>query len=112
MYVCTCITSDCITFILLTLPCLVLRVIYYVQGNQYGTDTGEDGGEGGSNADHTMFGLVRDHKHPALYWRDSHNPTFRRLRLQDIDFHNMPRQMLVLESGAYFIDMADKLVPM
>ena len=82
-----------------------------MQGFQYGTDTGEASGEGG-NADHTMFGLIRDHKDPALFWRDSYNPTFRRLRLKDVNFESMQQQMLILESGPYFIDMVDKMVPL
>jgi ribosomal protein L27 len=36
-------------------------------GNQYGTDTGESGGEG-SGSDHTMFAVIRDHSDPAIYW--------------------------------------------
>lgn len=82
-----------------------------IQGFQYGTDTGEASGEG-DNADHTMFGIVRDHKNPAIYWRDSRNPTFRRLRLEDIDFQSKQQQMLTLETGNYFIDMSDKMVPL
>lgn len=88
----------------------VLNTVTVPMGLQYGTDTEASGK--GSSADHTMWGIVRDHKDPTIYWRDSYNPTFRRLRLKDIDFQNAPQQMLVLESGPYFIDMADKMVPL
>ncbi|CAE7509573.1 cbh [Symbiodinium microadriaticum] len=45
----------------------VLNTITVPEGFQYGTDTGETSGEG-SGADHTMFGLIRDHSEPAIYW--------------------------------------------
>jgi hypothetical protein len=44
----------------------VMNTVTVPQGEQYGTDSGE--GEG--NADHSCWGLVRDHKEPALYWYD------------------------------------------
>lgn len=43
----------------------VLNTVTVPQGDQYGTDTGS---VEGSKADHSMFGLVRDHKDLALYW--------------------------------------------
>jgi len=89
----------------------VLNTITVPMGLQYGTDTGEASGEG-SNSDHTMWGLVRDHKDAAIYWRDSYNPTFRRLRLRDIDFSAKQQFQLVLESGPFFVDMADKMSPL
>ena len=42
----------------------VMNTVTVPQGNQYGTDSGS--GEG--NGDHSCWGLVRDHKEPALYW--------------------------------------------
>lgn len=89
----------------------VLNTITVPMGAQYGTDTGENSGEGTDN-DHTIFGMVRDHKNPTFYWRDSINPTFRRLRLEDVDFSTQTVSMLTLETGPYFVDMADKLSPM
>lgn len=50
-----------------SLSAQVLNVITVPQGEQYGTDTGENSGEGSSN-DHSVFGLIRDHADPALYW--------------------------------------------
>lgn len=45
----------------------VLNVVTVPMGEQYGTDTGESSGEGGG-ADHTMWGIIRDHSNPSLYW--------------------------------------------
>lgn len=42
----------------------VMNTVTVPQGDQYGTDSGS--GEG--NADHSCWGLVRDHQEPALYW--------------------------------------------
>lgn len=42
----------------------VMNTVTVPQGDQYGTDSGS--GEG--NGDHSCWGLVRDHKEPALYW--------------------------------------------
>lgn len=41
-----------------------MNTVTVPQGDQYGTDSGS--GEG--NGDHSCWGLVRDHKEPALYW--------------------------------------------
>lgn len=88
-----------------SLSAQVLNTVTVPQGEQYGTDTGENSGEGSSN-DHTVFGLIRDHLNPTLYWRDNTNPTFRRLRVADI---SGKFQQLMLESGPYFIDMAAEM---
>ena len=86
----------------------VLNVVTVPYGNQYGTDTGENSGEG-SNPDHTMWGLIRDHATPALYWRDSGNPTFRGIKLSDIDFSpGAAQKQIVLETGPYFIDLTSQ----
>ena len=44
----------------------VMNTVTVPQGLQYGTDSGSTSGEG--DADHTCFGIVRDHKEPAIYW--------------------------------------------
>lgn len=51
----------------LSLTVQVLNTVTVPMGLQYGTDTGENSGEG-SSADHTMFAVIRDHSDPALYW--------------------------------------------
>lgn len=87
-----------------SLTAQVLNVVTVPYGNQYGTDTGEASGEG-SNPDHTMWGLIRDHSTPALYWRDAGNPTFRGIKLSEIDFSVGALQYQIpLEVGPYFID--------
>jgi hypothetical protein len=72
------------------------------QGDQYGTDSGETSGEG--NADHTVWGVIRDHADPAIYWRSNYNPTFRRLRLADVDM--TVKKSMMMQEGEYFVDMA------
>jgi hypothetical protein len=76
-------------------------------GEQYATDTGDASGEG-AKPDHTNWGIIRDHFDPTLYWRDATNPTFRRLRLGDIDFKK-GQQSLIMEKGPYFVDMSSSL---
>jgi len=88
----------------------VLNVVTVPYGNQYGTDTGDLSGEG-SSPDHTIWGIIRDHSSPALYWRDAGNPTFRGFKLSDIDFTTGASQkQIILESvGSFFIDVTSSL---
>jgi choloylglycine hydrolase len=51
----------------LSLSAQVLNTVTVPMGMQYATDTGDNSGEG-SGADHTMWGLMRDHADPAIYW--------------------------------------------
>jgi choloylglycine hydrolase len=91
-----------------SLTAQVLNVVTVPYGNQFGTDTGENSGEG-SNPDHTMWALIRDHATPALYWRDSGNPTFRGIKLSDIDFTpGAAQKHIVLETGPFFIDVTSQ----
>ncbi|CAE7616494.1 cbh, partial [Symbiodinium microadriaticum] len=50
----------------LSLCAQILNTVTVPMGLQFATDTGENSGEG-SSADHTMWGLVRDHSSPAIY---------------------------------------------
>eukprot|EP00981_Chlorochromonas_danica_P008419 scaffold2188_cov182-Ochromonas_danica.AAC.9 len=87
----------------------ILNVVSVPLGEQYGTDTGDSSGEG-TNPDHTLWAVIRDHATPALYWRDSFNPTFRRLVLTDLDFsYKAHRKAIKLQDGPYFVDMKDQL---
>lgn len=45
----------------------MLNSVTVPMGEQYGTDTGDGSGEGNA-ADHTNYGLIRDHFEPAFYW--------------------------------------------
>jgi len=87
----------------------VLNSVSVPEGDQYGTDTGMSSGEGESG-DHTKWAVVRDHLQPAIYWRDSGNPTFRSIRLSDVDLSAGAKQLfLPLESGPLFVDMSSSL---
>jgi hypothetical protein len=89
-----------------TLTAQIMNSVSLPEGNQWGTDSGESSGEG-SEGDHTVFGLIRDHAKPALYWRDSSNPSFRRIQLADLDFApGAPQKFITLEKGPLFTDMA------
>eukprot|EP00428_Durinskia_dybowskii_P061075 CAMPEP_0170380986 /NCGR_PEP_ID=MMETSP0117_2-20130122/14169_1 /TAXON_ID=400756 /ORGANISM="Durinskia baltica, Strain CSIRO CS-38" /LENGTH=313 /DNA_ID=CAMNT_0010636529 /DNA_START=112 /DNA_END=1053 /DNA_ORIENTATION=- len=84
----------------------VMNTVTVPQGNQYGTDSGSGEGSG----DHSCWGLVRDHKEPALYWRDATNPTFRKIRVQDVLSNHGPRKRaLKMETGPFFIDMTTEM---
>jgi penicillin V acylase-like amidase (Ntn superfamily) len=87
----------------------VLNSVSVPEGDQYGTDSSDNGGSEGSG-DHTCWGIIRCHSDPAIYWRDATNPTFRRIRLKDLDLSvKTKRSMLKLEDGPYFIDMSAQL---
>lgn len=92
-----------------SLTAQVLNTVTVPMGNQYGTDTGEASGEGGG-ADHTIWGMIRDHADAAIYWRDAGNPTFRRLRLKDLPLaEGSPQKSMVLETGPFFVDATSLL---
>jgi penicillin V acylase-like amidase (Ntn superfamily) len=57
----------------------VLNSVTVPPGKQMGTDSSK--GEGKS--DHTMFGVVYDHKQAIVYWRTESNQNLQRLRLVD-----------------------------
>lgn len=84
-----------------------LDTISVPMGEQYGTDTGEASGEG-SLADHTNWGIIRDHHNAVLYWRDALNPSFRYLKLSDIDW-SKGRKSVIMEKGPFAIDMLNSL---
>ncbi len=93
----------------IALTAQVLNVISVPMGEQYGTDSGETSGEG--DADHSVYGVIRDHANPTLFWRDNHNPTFRRIQLKDLDFsvRGSKVKSVALEQGAYFVDVSADL---
>lgn len=90
----------------------VVNTISVPEGYQYGTDSSEESGGGSEgSADHTIFAVIRDHRNPMFYWRDRTNPTFRRLRLSDVDFNHGERVMMLPleETGEFFIDVAEEM---
>ncbi|KAJ1385758.1 nucleophile aminohydrolase, partial [Ochromonadaceae sp. CCMP2298] len=72
----------------------VLNTVTVPQGYQWGTDSGSSEGD----ADHSNWGLVRDHAEPAIYWRDASNPTFRKISLAPL-LQGGKRRAMQLESG-------------
>lgn len=88
----------------------ILNSVSVPQGDQYGTDTGENSNEG-SGGDHTKWALIRDHHNPALYWRNALNPSFRGLSLKDVDLNPGAAQKAIkIEVGPYYIDMSNALL--
>jgi len=81
-----------------------LNTITVPMGSQYGTDSGKTSGELGES-DHSLWGVIRDHAAPAVYWRSALNPSLQRLRLQDADLAEgaTPRTISVT-GGPWFRD--------
>lgn len=83
----------------------VLDSVNVPMGKQLGTDSG--GGEGTDGNDHSIYAAIRDHLDPTLYWRDAFNPTFRRLRLADVNLaQGAQRQTMAMRTGPYYVDVA------
>jgi penicillin V acylase-like amidase (Ntn superfamily) len=84
----------------------VLNTITVPMGAPPGTDSGPRSAEMG-DFDHTVFGVVRDHANPAVYWRSAYNPSLQRLRLSDVDLAEgaQPKSLRV-SSGPWFADAA------
>lgn len=83
-----------------------LNVVTVPMGAPPGTDSGKASGELG-DADHSLWGVVRDHAEPTLYWRSAANPSLQRLRLADVDLSAgaAPRR-IVVSAGPWFHDAA------
>ena len=84
-----------------------LNVITVPMGAQYGTDSKRN------KQDHTVLGLIRDHANGILYWRDAYNPTFRRIRLQDVlrsSSDQITMKTLMMTKGPYYVDMAEYML--
>lgn len=77
----------------------VLNSVTVPMGLQRGTDSGP--GEGA--ADHTIFGVIYDHRTPQLWWRTQSNQQLQRLRLADAD--------LAIGAAPAFLPMDNALVP-
>ena len=86
----------------------VLNAVTVPPGLQRATDTGAGSGEGGAGeGDHTLWGVVRDHRNRAVYWRSARNPSLRRVRLADFDLSaGAAVRALAVEAGPFFADMA------
>ena len=65
-----------------------------------------------ADADHSLFGVVRDHANRVVYWRSAINPSLQRLRLADADLATgaTPRTLAVT-SGPWFHDALQGAAP-
>ena len=62
-------------------------------------------------SDHSLFGVVRDHAEPAIYWRDANNPSLRRLRLADVDLtKGASVKQVAVAAGEWFQDAKGLLI--
>ena len=89
----------------------VLNSITVPAGAQMGTDSSKGEGLG----DHTMFGVVYDHKEMAVYWRTEANQNLQRIRLSDAELEvGAARGSLRFGLGKndlpYFHDAAEAIV--
>ena len=57
----------------------MLNSVTVPPGAQLGTDSSAGEGAG----DHTMWGVIYDHRNRTVYWRTEQNQNLQRLRLQD-----------------------------
>eukprot|EP00900_Chrysochromulina_parva_P024099 jgi/Chrpa1/6322/Chrysochromulina_OHIO_Genome00014229-RA len=88
----------------------VLNTITVPMGNQYGTDSGKSSAEIGS-ADHTVWGVIRDHVDPTVYFRSAENPTLQRVRLADLNLDaGAAVRTLSVSSGPWYHDASNQLL--
>jgi len=84
----------------------VLNTITVPMGSPPGTDSGPHSAEMGL-ADHTLWGVVRDHADPTVYWRSAYNPSLQRLRLADVDLtKGATMRSMAVATGPWFTDAA------
>lgn len=87
----------------------VLNTITVPMGMPPGTDSGPASAEMGL-ADHSLWGVVRDHAAPAVYWRSAYNPSLQRLRLADVDLSKGAAiRHVAVSAGAWFQDATPSL---
>ena len=62
------------------------------------------------DADHSLWGVVRDHAAKTLYWRSAQNPSLQRLRLADVALApGAAVRSLAVSGGPWFADAAGRL---
>ena len=89
----------------------VLNTITVPMGSPPGTDSGPHSAEMGES-DHSLWGVIRDHASPAVYWRSAYNPSLQRLRLADVDLSKgAPVKHLAVSAGPWFADAKGALAP-
>ena len=86
-----------------------LNTVTVPMGEQYGTDSGKRSAEMGTS-DHTLWGVVRDHATPTVYYRSAGNPSLQRVRLADLDLSpGAPPRSLSVAAGPWFHDVAQEM---
>jgi len=81
-----------------------LNTITVPMGAPPGTDSGVHSAEMGL-ADHSLWGVVRDHAARTIYWRSAYNPSLQRLRLSDVDLSDgAPSLQVAVAAGPWFQD--------
>ena len=88
----------------------VLNVVTVPPGAQMGTDSGA--GEGQS--DHTMWGVIYDHRNATIYWRTSVNANLGRVRLGDLPLavgSAVVAMPMITNALPWFEDAADGFSP-
>ena len=78
-------------------------------GDQMGTDSGAGEGAG----DHTMWGVVYDHRNGTVYFRTETNQNLQRLRLADLDLTAKARPAFLPFNNQlpWFVDAAKAMTP-
>jgi len=83
----------------------ILNTVTVPMGDIPGTDSEASGGEG--LGDHTHWGLIRDHLHKEIYLRSQTNPSFRRIRLADLQLgEGEPVTTMEIEQDPWFLDVS------
>jgi len=87
----------------------VLNTITVPMGTPPGTDSGPTSAEMGLS-DHTLWGVIRDHANPTVFWRSAYNPSLQRLRLADLDLaKGAQSHSLLVADGPWYADAAARL---
>lgn len=86
-----------------------LNTITVPLGQPPGTDSGPRSAEHGES-DHSLWGVVRDHRDPAIYFRSAVNPSLQRIRLGDLNLTpGAPTKTLQVDGGPWFADAVGRL---
>lgn len=83
----------------------VMNTVTVPMGDIPGTDSEDGGGEGAG--DHTQWGVIRDHANVEYYLRSETNPSFRRIRLSELDLEEGSSiGTMEIEADPWFIDVS------
>jgi len=83
----------------------ILNTVTVPMGDIPGTDSEAAGGEG--LADHTQWGVIRDHANKEVYLRSQTNPSFRRIRLAELQLdEGAAVTTMEIEQDPWFLDVS------